>query len=91
MRGSILELINKCARCACANNPPLSVFYSDLREGLEVDKASGGGMSLLGSSDAAGERGFYITQCKESSGLPFQLSFLSCSLSVHPILPLRMD
>lgn len=31
------------------------MFYSDLREGLEVDKASDSGMSLLGSCDAAGD------------------------------------
>lgn len=48
----MLQLINKCA--ACANNPPLSRFASDLREGLKVDKAAGSGMSLLGSCDAAG-------------------------------------
>lgn len=55
LRGRTLELINKRARCACANNPPLSIFDSDLRGGLEVDTASGSGMSLSGSCDAAGD------------------------------------
>lgn len=71
LRRSILELIKKCARCACANNPPLSIFYGDLR---------GVGMcvrELCCCWRHPGSRDFTQCSVRRAAGFLFQLFFFT--------------